>query len=121
MIASVKVAPPNCLVAIAGAPTEAPRSMPREPAVASTRGCIVVGCMPDCDGPTEITMGQAPPIKLSSHFIFDGMLDTPKCTVAVWTVEWRKLLEAKVPTTRTRVRIWANRLICPDELLIRLG
>ena len=121
MTVSVKANPPNCLVAIAGSPTAAPRSMPSEPAVAATRGCVVVGCMPDCDGPTEITMGQTSAIKSDGHFIFDGMIDTPNRIVAVWTVEWRKLLEASVPATRTRVRVWVNRLIVPDEVIIGLG
>jgi hypothetical protein len=68
-----------------------------------------------------VAIASSPPAKPSSHHIFDGWIDTPNCTVAVWTVEWRKLLETKVLTTRTRVRVWVSRLNCPDEVVIAVG
>ena len=71
------------------------------------------------DGETRITLGN--PTKTSYRPAFDGFLDTPDCTVAVWTVPWEKMLEAKVPTTRTRLRIWTNHPSEPDDVYIGVG
>ena len=48
-------------------------------------------------------------------------LDTPRRKVAVWTVEWKKLLETRVPTTRTRIRVWINHPTEPDDVYVGVG
>jgi hypothetical protein len=121
MTTSIMLEPPHGLVTISSGRTEVPRSIPDEPAIAATHDCILVGCTTNADGPTHITLDHYPPAKPSSHHIFDGWIDTPNCTVAVWTIYCRKLLETKVPTTRTRVRVWVSRLNSPDEVMIAVG
>jgi hypothetical protein len=71
------------------------------------------------DGETKVTLGQ--PLKTDDRPAFDGFLDTPRRRVAVWIVEWRKLLEMRVPTTRTRIRIWTNRPREPDDVYVGVG
>lgn len=71
------------------------------------------------DGETRITLGN--PKKTSDRPAFDGFLDTPDRTVAVWIVPWEKVLEAKVSETRTRLRIWTNHPSEPDDVYIGIG
>ena len=66
------------------------------------------------DGETKITLGH--PVDTSSRAAFDEFLDTPQHTVAVWIVPGEKVLEAKVPTTRARIRIWTNLSTEPDDV-----
>jgi hypothetical protein len=82
--------------------------------------CIAVGCLPDCDGTTEVTIGAGPELEGSGSLLFDGRLETPSRTVIVETVLWQKILEKIVPGAATRVRIWTNRRRAPDKVIIGL-
>ena len=118
MTSSVTIAPPNSLTLITGGPTAAvPRDIEPGEGVVSTSSCIAVVCFPEVDGPTNISLGPGPEAKPA----FTGFLDTPSHKLAVWTVEWRKLLEAKVPTSRTNIRIWRNHPRWPTEVVIDVG
>jgi hypothetical protein len=81
----------------------------------------LVGCLVDADGDTTITLGPSPAVPGDCRLAFAGFLDTPHHRVAVWTVEWEKLLEASVPTTRTKIQIWTNHVTEPDEVYIKVG
>jgi hypothetical protein len=120
MTSTITIAPPNSLIAIAEARTRAcPERFEPGQGIASTASCIAVGCYPEQDGETSITLGPAP--KANNHPAFAGFLDTPNHRVAVWTIEWKKLLEAKVPTSRTKIRIWTNHPTDPTEVFIGIG
>ena len=116
---SIVVAAPNSLIAIAAAPTAT--GVPRigRESIASTASCILVACRMFQDGETKITFGN--PTKTNSRLTFDGLLDTPDRTVAVWIVPWEKVLEAKVSVRRTRIRIWTNHPSEPDDIHIEVG
>ena len=86
--------------------------------IAATGACIIVGCLAEMDGQTEIVMGKAPEIDPGHRPSFDGVLETPSHVVCVWTVEWEKVLETRVPTTSTRVRVWGNHPTEPDEIIV---
>jgi hypothetical protein len=97
-----------------------PPLLTRGARIASTSRCIIVGCWPEQDGPTQVTIGQRPLARQNAQLAFDGVLDTPHQRVAVWTVEWRKVLEARVRTERTRLRIFTNHPKWPDQVSIEL-
>ncbi len=120
MTHSITVAPLNSLVVIAEAPTtDCPASFDDGRGIASTPSCIAVVCFPEPDGPTKISLG--PCSEMDSDPEFSGFLDTPIQNVAVWTVEWQKLLEARVRTSRTKIRIWRNHPKWPTEVFIGIG
>jgi hypothetical protein len=120
MIQSISIAPANSIVGIADGPTaDVPQGFDPGKGVAATLSCITVICLPEVDGPTKISLG--PSSKAGSNPEFSGFLDTPNHMGAVWTVEWQKLLEARVPTSRTKIRIWTNHPTEPDEVFIGLG
>jgi len=119
---SMTIAPPNSLVVVVadGPSAEPPTEMKRGSGLASTRSCVVVGCPSFMDGATRITLGQSPAVPADCHLAFAGLLDTPHHTVALWTVEARKLLEARVPTARTKIQIWTNHATEPDQVYIKV-
>jgi hypothetical protein len=119
---SIKAAPPNSMVLITDAQGGfAPDVSKSIPAIWSTDTCVAVGCMPEMDGETKITMGPAAKVDPGGRPIFDGALATPTRTVAVMTIEWATLLKAEVPALSTRVRVWTNHARWPDNVLIGLG
>jgi hypothetical protein len=120
MSVSVRIAPPNSLLLISEAPTTTgPSSLTIGARIGSTRTCIAVGCLAFIDGETRVALGK--PIETNDRPAFDGYLDTPRRKVAVWTVEWKRLLETSVPTTRTRIRVWTNHPTEPDDVYVGVG
>jgi hypothetical protein len=118
MSISIKVAPSNSLIGISDADKGVvPDSIP-ETGIAATESCILVACLPEVDGDTEITLGLAREVDPGDSPVFDGQLATPSGVVKVFTVEWRPLMEAPVSTASTRVRIWKNRPRFADEVII---
>ncbi len=89
-------------------------------AVWFTEFCVAVSCLPDCDGDTEITLGDAQE-RLEATPLFDGRLRTPSRRVIVETVLGRAILETSVPSATTRVKIWTNGFRDTDRVLISLG
>jgi hypothetical protein len=73
------------------------------------------------DGETKITLGEVRHVNPGIDPAFDDMLETPDRAVVVSTVERVTLIQALVPTARTRVRIWTNHPTEPDEVIIGLG
>ena len=90
-------------------------------AVWSTKACVAVSCLPDCDGETKITIGAEKEIKQDGVLLFDGQVETPSRTVVVETVLSETLLEASVPNIRTRVRIWTDGFPDAEKVVIGLG
>jgi hypothetical protein len=119
---SIKVAPPNSMFLISDAQRGFAADVSRSiPAIAATDTCIAVGSLAEMDGETKITIGPADEVDPGGHPTFDGALATPTRTVVVFTIEWKKLLEARVSSLQTRVRIWTNHPNEPDDVVIGLA
>jgi hypothetical protein len=91
-----------------------------ESSVWSTPSCIVVGCLPDCDGETEITIGAAREVGMGRSPLFDGRLDTPSRVIGLEIVPRQKVLEVRVPNVSTRVQVWTSGGRDPDKVIIGL-
>ncbi|MBC7150846.1 MAG: hypothetical protein H5U22_15780 [Rhizobium sp.] len=114
---SVRIAPPNSVVLIEDSlGGDIPESM-NQSLVASTDSCIAVGCRAEADGETEIIIDDYDRSDIG-ELIFDGVLRTDSQKLVVSTVLSAVLLEAQVPDTETRLRIWANDRREPDRILI---
>jgi hypothetical protein len=125
MTSSIKISLRHPFVAIADTLSVAklPDDWPTESGNATTSTCILFGCEsadPD-DDDIRFTIGLEHHLHTNGRPILDHVLETPQGRVGIWTTEFRKLLEQKVPTTRTRVRIWGNRLKDPDDVVIGLS
>jgi hypothetical protein len=87
----------------------------------STKSCVAVGCMPDCDGSTEIIVGNSfTELSQSGNLIFDAFLKTPARKVVVETVLGERVLEQNVPNATTHVRIWTNGSLDTDRIVVGL-
>lgn len=90
--------------------------------IVASDDCINVGCLPWNEGETTITLGifremdpQGEPPR------FDGMLKTPLRRVDLFDANDPEILSMQVQETLTRVRIWTNRGIGPDRVIVALG
>jgi hypothetical protein len=92
----------------------------RDELILSTSSCISVGCYPEQDGPTTVILGPSWQVELDERPAFDGNLETPNRAVVVSTVEWKTILEVRVPKTCTHVRIWVSHPRWPDKVIIGL-
>jgi hypothetical protein len=92
----------------------------RDKLILSTPSCIAVGCYPEPDGPTTVMLGPLWQVERDEQPSFSGYLETPNRAVVVSTVDEQRILDAKVPSTRTHVRIWVNHPQWPDKVTIGL-
>jgi len=87
----------------------------------STKSCVAVGCMPDCDGSTEVIIGDSSTgMSERGNLVFDACLETPARKVVVETVLGEKILEQNVPNPTTRVRVWTNGSLDTDRIIVGL-
>jgi hypothetical protein len=120
MTASVSVAPPNSLLLIAEAPTSTgPKATRAASGIAATPSCIGVGCLMFLDGETKVTLGRSAPKWWSSGVRRISRYAASQGGRMDHRVD--KLLEASVPTTRTRIRVWTNHPTEPDDIYIGVG
>lgn len=90
--------------------------------IVATDQCINVGALPWNEGETTITLGWFDDLPARTDApSFDSMVDTPEYRVVLSDANMPEILSMNVTGARTRVRIWTNRRLCPDEVVIALG
>jgi hypothetical protein len=118
MINSTKVAPPHSLVLVMDSGGgDIPESM-GEGLIASTDSCIAIGCKPEIDGATDISLGSLNEMDAELIIVFDGFLPTPNRSIIVKTVFGSILVDTLVQTPKTAVRIGVNDQKEPDRVFI---
>ena len=80
--------------------------------------CILFGCYPDMDGPTELTFGTGDEVRRDGAPTCEFMLVTPGRQIAIETVEGDGIFSMPTKGTQTPIRIWANRSWLPDKVVI---
>jgi hypothetical protein len=120
-VKTIRIAPANSFVLVSdsrGGSVPDPNEIAHDANITATESCVVVCCLPEVDGETEITLGRAYAVDPGSSPSFDGVIPTPSGNVTVFTVEWKPVLQTDVSTMNTRVRIWKNRQRFADEIVI---
>jgi hypothetical protein len=117
---SITIAVPNAIILISDLGGGTTPDLMRGTLVASTPSCIAVGCMSDCNGETEVTLGLVKDVGSGEISVFEGELMTPNHEVAVRTILDERILQAHVLRSRTRVRIWVNHPSEPNKVIIGL-
>lgn len=120
---TIRIAPQNSFVLISdsqGGRVPHPNEIARDANITATDSCVVVCCLPEIDGETEITLGRADAIGPTSDPDFDGVIPTPNRKLNVFTVDWKPVLQEATSNTSTRVRVWKNRPRFPDRITIGL-
>ena len=89
--------------------------------IIANASCITIRCLMELDGPTELAMGAPEDVAFGGAPAFDGILETPNRVVVISTILWDRVLEAAVPDTMTRIRIWINHPTEPDRIGVGLN
>jgi len=82
---------------------------------------ISVSCLHEIDGETELILGPGTEVIQDYEPAFDGFVETPSGELKVAEVTGWPLLKAKVPEGKTRIRIWRNHPVWPDQVVIGWG
>jgi hypothetical protein len=120
MTSSIRIAPDNSLLFISDPSMGDPPEFVPGVLILSTSSCIQVGCLMWQDGKTDVTLGPAGEVGPGGPPAFDSQLDTPNRSVVISNVYSEIALSEPVRNTRTRVRIWVNRLREPDRIIVGL-
>jgi hypothetical protein len=83
--------------------------------------CISVVCLHEIDGETELMLGPAAEVAQTYEPEFDGFVETPSGELKISAVTGWPLLKTKVPSGKTRIRIWRNHPVWPDQVAIGWG
>lgn len=80
--------------------------------------CILFGCYPEPDGPTDLTFGTEDEVRGEGRPMCEIMLKTPGRQIAIETTEGDGIFSMPTKSTETLVRIWSNRDWAPDKVII---
>jgi hypothetical protein len=88
--------------------------------IVSSPSCIVIGTLAAMDGETTIKLGESISDR-PDQLGFEGELETPGKTVRVIGSVIDDILTMRVPGTKTHVKVWVNRTVEPDLIIIETG
>jgi hypothetical protein len=114
---TAEIAPPNSLLLLMDPASGEIPELIGERLVAATASCVAVGTLSAQDGTTRIILTDELAPQDNAAPVYDGVIATPNRTLAVCTVLLDVLVEIDVPSTRARLRVWANHPTEPDEIL----
>ncbi|HEV7233365.1 MAG TPA: hypothetical protein VGN36_03895 [Sphingorhabdus sp.] len=118
---TTKIAPPNSLILISDVDGgDVPKSMDGA-LVSATKSCVVVGCLCEIDGPTELTLLSLAHANRTDLPVFVGTLETPQRRVIVSTVHGQLLLEQPVSHEVSAIKVWVNDDREPDKIVVGVG
>jgi hypothetical protein len=123
MITQANVSPPNSVVLLMDLDAgRIPESMAGK-LVASTASCVAIGTKSASDGETSVilTDDTTAPCE-DAHFVkvFNGVVLTPRKELHLCTVLLESILKLPVASSETKVEIWANDMVEPSQLCIRI-
>lgn len=97
-----------------------PLHMDRQGTFASS-DCINVPAYYWSDGDTNVTFGPISEITGIRKPDFDGILNTPNNELILFDAIEPEFASAHVPSTKTRVRVWIDHPIEPENVVIAWG
>lgn len=97
---------------------DVPESM-NDGLVSATSSCVAVGTLSEFDGETSITLtNDSTANKPQGHPVFDGHIDTPSGRLSICSITDEPLIECEVAKSQTKVLIWVNDELEPDEIYV---
>ena len=91
------------------------------PGIFSSPDCIKVPALYWNDGDTSVTFGPILEITETRDPDFDGILNTPNNELILFDAIEPEFASAKVPSTKTRIRVWIDHPIEPENVVIAWG
>ncbi len=98
-------------------------ALARGAGVGATSSSITIGTLQESDGETKVRVyarGEDLPQHPDEALMFDGEIETTSLRLTVESVLREVYFEMKVLSPRTRVTVWMNHPIEPDEIDIRI-
>jgi hypothetical protein len=84
--------------------------------------CVMIACLVDCDGQTDITVGATTQISQNRQPAFARMLATPSRKLIFEIVPGETVHEIAVSYDVTRIQIWTDgRHRCAQTVVIGIG
>jgi len=124
-VQSLIYAPQNAIVVVldegGGDVPKVTRETPSGWPIWASKSCVVVGCLPDVDGPTSFSFGPAAELLRNEAPVFDAFIETPTRQLIVGDSAPKTLFFADVADPQTRIRVWVNHKRLPDKVAIGYG
>lgn len=121
MIQQAKTAPPYSVVIVNDPTNKDVPSWREGSAVLATESCVAIACRAETDGETTFTLAPLPDLPNIDKLIFEGFVPTPSRRITIQTAEGETILEAKTTGSRTKLAIWCNDPLRPDDVVIGFG
>lgn len=86
--------------------------------VLSSADCINIPALYWNDGDTSVTLGPESEIVETRKPDFDGVLNTPNLEIILFDANEPRFAGVRVPSTRTRVRVWIDHPTEPENVTI---
>jgi len=112
----MKLAVPNAILFVLDPSNEAVAIPEYEGLVSHTDSCVSVGTQADVDGETDVSLGHAAPVDL--QLVFDGSIQTPGGSIAIWTSEGASLGRIDGLNPTTSVAIWVDDNKWPSRVVV---
>lgn len=89
--------------------------------VLSSKDCILIPALYWNDGDTHVTFGPASEIKENRKPDFDGILNTPNNEIILFDANNPQFAISRVPSAKTRIRVWIDHPTEPENVVIAWG
>ena len=86
--------------------------------VLSSKDCILIPAYYWSDGDTNVTFGSISEMTGIRKPDFDGILNTPNNELILFDAIEPEFASAHVPSTKTRIRVWIDHPIEPENVVI---
>lgn len=89
--------------------------------VLSSKDCILIPAYYWSDGDTDVTFGPVSEITEARNPDFDGILNTPNNEIILFDANNPQFAISRVPSAKTRIRVWMDHPIEPENVIIAWG
>lgn len=89
--------------------------------VLSSKDCILIPAYYWSDGDTYVTFGPASEVTEARNPDFDGILNTPNNEIILFDANNPQFAISHVPSEKTRIRVWMDHPIEPQNVVIAWG
>jgi hypothetical protein len=120
VISSINFSPPNSIVFVHSKQDMVMPTPPWGAYVSASNSCLILGCMPDIDGPTQIVLGDSAEVDPGRPADFVSLLRVPDGEVRVTTGGDEVLLRMPAPPL-SLVEIWRSHPKWPETVIIGIN
>ena len=118
---TLRVAPAYSMIFISDPAADFPPAQFEDVAVRANEAFVTIRCQMAQFGDTDVSVIETGDDVPSRTPVLDTVIMTPSKTVSVTDAELMPIAESSVSSGRTRIRVWTNRSLEPDQISIAIG